>query len=238
MPAKLYAVLLALSLPACAAHEGPATGDRPPPPPEPRAEIRASIASVQLIQDCPDPPGEAALSNAPAGPYTPPPPAAAAAPMPAMEERAASADIPQPGSPAAARMRPDSNWSPPCTQSTMQIFLPNTGEAAGQVRVLSVRLVDATTKRDLGAIVPRKPHQWQPQGAYQPWNEQVAAKTNVNATYRLAEPDWSQATVTLGGPTDLYSRPFLLEVQVSVDGVAQTIRSPEFVRQQVHIVVT
>lgn len=221
MPSRSLALLFALSLSACAAHEGPPTADEPPPP---RAAITAAIASVQLIRNCDDPASEAP-AQAPAAPLT----------------QAAAQAIPpaQPLSGAALRMPGDSvGWSQPCTQSTMQLALPNTGDRDGKIHIESVRLLDAVTKRELGDLVSRKPHQWNPQGSYQPWDERVPAKATIHAAYRLADPDWSQVQRTLGADVDLFSRSYLLEVRLSVDGADQTVRSAEFVRQPEHIIAT
>lgn len=233
MPSRSLTLLFALSLSACAAHEGPPTADEPPPP---RAAIAAAIASVQLIRNCDDPAGEA-VAQAPAAPTTQPAPAA----MPPAQPRPDSA-ITAPGgssSGAALRMPGDSvGWSQPCTQSTMQLALPNTGDRDGKLHIESVRLLDAVTKRELGDLASRKPHQWNPQGSYQPWDERVPAKTTIHAAYRLADPDWAQVQRTLGADVDLFSRSYLLEVRLSVDGAVQTVRSAEFVRQPEHIIVT
>jgi hypothetical protein len=92
---RCHAVSLALFLSACAAHDDgskpegsvpvavkPTPEVKPEPKPEAKVAVTVAVASVQLIQDCPDP----------AEPAEPATPAAAqpapGAPMPAAESRA------------------------------------------------------------------------------------------------------------------------------------------------------
>jgi len=133
---------------------------------------------------------------------------------------------------------PGGGWSPPCVQSTMQLSLANTGDRSGKLEIKAVRLLDAQTKRALGPMTSRKPSEWNTAGTYRPWNEEVAPRSNTKAAYRLAEPDWGRVQSDLGATVDLYARPFLIEVEVAVDGRTQTIRSPEVLREQIHMVVT
>lgn len=235
MPFHRSALLFAILLPACAAHEDTTT-------PAPAARIEVKVASVQMVQNCSDPPGDAAAEAAAAAelaarksaaPLTPA--QAPAAPMPpdpaAMEKMS-------PG--AALRMSGDgpSGWSPPCTQSTVQLSITNIGDREGKVHVDAVRLLDARSNKEVGKVDARKPSQWNPAGTYQPWNEVIVHGTTVKVGYRINEPDWSAVNTALGSDTDPYARPYVLEIDISVDGVSQTVRSPEFVREPVHVIVT
>lgn len=238
MPTLRHALSLALLLSACTTHEdggkpaGPVKPEVTPVKPEPVKPVPAvtvAVASVQLIQDCPDP-AEPAPAAAPS----------AVAP-PVADVAAKQGSMPSPGPSARmGKMAPGSGpgWSPPCTQSTLQLALQNPGKADGTLRVEAVRLVDAASKKLLGPIVARKPSLWSDVGAYQPWDERVKAGAQIKVGYRLAEPDWSQVTTTLGPAVNLYAQPFVLEVDVSIDGTRQTLRSPEFVREQVHMIAT
>jgi hypothetical protein len=214
MTSRLSAVLLSLSLAACASHEGTTKPDAP------RAEVRVAVASVQVQRDCPDPvePHE-----------SPSQPAAAAMPPPANSVAAG---------PSAERGADTAfGWSPPCTQSTVQLLLTNVGPRDAQVRVEAVRLLDAANKRELGTMAPRKPTRFEA-GTYQPWDERMPTGATVQAGYRLGDPDWGKVQSTVGPSVDLFARPFVLELDVSVDGISQTVRSPEFLREQEHLVVT
>jgi len=234
MLARLSAALL-LSLAACAAHEGPTP--TPTPTPEPRAEITVAVASVQLAQDCPDPATDATATPSTVGQaYAPPPPVQVAPAQPMPEQSAAKIS-------AGARMAGSAvpgggGWSPPCVQSSMQLSLANTGDRSGGVVIKSVRLLDAQSKRELGPLTSRKPSEWNDTGTYRPWNEQIAPRTTIKAAYRLNEPDWGQVQNQLGGTADLHSRPYILEIEVAVDGRTQTLRSAETMREQIHMIAT
>jgi hypothetical protein len=221
-------LLSALLSSACAAHDGPAD------PPTPSARVEVKIASVQLVQNCSDPPSDADAEAK-----------AAAEARAVAAEPAAASPMPAPGgvlhdvsaremAVGARRGDGPGGWSPPCTQSTMQLSIANAGDREGKLRIEGVRLLDAASKRDLGKIEARKPSQWNPGGTYQPWDQVVPAGATVKVGYRLADPDWSQ--VESGADPD--TRPYVLEIDVSVDGVSQTVRSPEFVREPVHMIVT
>lgn len=234
MSSRLCALSFALSLCACASQDGSATTAAAPattatpeaPPPEPRAEIKIAVASVQLLQDCPDPvatPTDAAAPADSTAPAAPPP----AAPVAAQQQ-----------APTAKRMAPGSNWQPPCTQSTVQLSLTNTGDREGKIRVNGIKLFDVATKRELGQITSRKPSLWNDTGVYQAWDERVAPGATVTVAYSVSDPDWEKIHKLVGETENLYSRPLLLEIDISVDDRSQTARSPEFTRQEVHLVVT
>lgn len=238
MLARLTVTLL-LSLTACASHEGPTP--TPTPEPEQLAQVQVAIASVQLAQDCPDPASDATPTPSSVGQaYAPPPPARPANEPPAAHElqEAPAARASQSKMSSGAAVPGGGGWSPPCTQSSMQLSLANTGGRAGKLEIKAVRLLDGETKRALGPIIHRKPSEWNAEGTYRPWNEQVAARSNTKVAYRLAEPDWGQVQQQIGATVNVYGRPFILEVDVAVDGRTQTIRSSEFMREEIHMVVT
>lgn len=236
MPTRRHALALALLLSACATHDDGAKGtvavkpeavkpEVKPEPVKPVPQVTVAVASVQLIQDCPDPAAETA-AGAPAQGS-----AQSAQEAPAMPAAGASAK-------RASRMGPGSTWTPPCTQSTLQLALQNPGKTDATLRVEAVRLVDVGSKRVLGPIAARKPSVWSAEGSYKPWDERVPVAAELKIGYRLGEPDWVKVTETLGAGVNLYAQPFVLEVDVSIDGTRQTVRSPEFVREQVHMMAT
>ncbi len=224
-------LLFALLLPACTAHEETTT-------PTPAARIEVKVASVQLVQDCSDPPEDrAAEAAAAAAKPSEPVLAQARAPSPPLPQEPA-AGVAMDESPGASLVGGGPGWSPPCTQSTMQLSIANVGDREGKVRVEAVRLFDARGNKELGKVQARKPSQWNPAGTYQPWNESIVHGTTVKVGYRLGEPDWSAVNTILGAETDPYARPYVLEIDISIDGISQTVRSPEFVREPVHVIVT
>ena len=161
MLARLHLALLALSLSACAAHDGPVSAssrelEKPPPETIPHADLKIAIASVTLEQNCPDPPepvvpASTTAAEAPAEPA----PGAVGAAMP-----------PAPGAPLArAKRSADAGpWQPPCNQSTMQLALSNTGVAPGTLRIKAIRLLDAASKKPLGTLNARRPSLWSDTG--------------------------------------------------------------------------
>lgn len=249
MLARLSAALVALTLSACAAHEAPptTTGNQPEKPPEPKAPHAAltiAIASVTLQQDCPDPPEPvASVPPSSTSAIHPPPPTAAgqlanapAQPAPMPEREMAASRKMSPGAALADDSR--GGWHQPCTQSTMQLSLTNTGDAPGKLAIKAVRLLDAASKKPLGTLTARRPTQWsEPGKLYEKWDEQLLPGATLKVAYSLNDPDWSAAQQTLGH-ANFYTTPFVLEVDVAVDGTVQTVRSPEFMRQEVHLIVT
>ncbi|MFO0631353.1 MAG: hypothetical protein U0168_00725 [Nannocystaceae bacterium] len=222
-----FAALCLASLVACASHEGPApTGSKPTAPEAKAIEFRGMISSVSLIQNCPDPPAD---------------PAAPAA-GPADESRAAAMP-PSPGSAvapgAALRQAGDSpnGWSQPCTQSTMQLSVSHDGKAATAMEIKAVRLTAAGTGAQLGAVPFRAPTQWNDDGRYVTWNQEIPAARELKVAYRLGEPDWDAVGKALGS-ADTYAPRYVLEVDVGFAGRTITLRSPEFQREYPHVVVT
>lgn len=246
MLARLHLALLALSLSACAAHEGPvsSTGrelEKPPPETTPHADLKIAIASVTLEQNCPDPPEPVVPASAPAteAPAQPAPMGSMAQPAPAQP---GSPMPPQPGPLARAKRSADAGpWQPPCNQSTMQLALSNVGDAPGTLTIKAIRLLDAASKKPLGTLNARRPSLWSDTDSYQKWDQQILPGATLKTSYSLDEPAWPDVQTQLGS-ANLYTTPFLLELEVAVDGAVngavQTVRSAEFLRQEVHMIVT
>lgn len=241
MSAPRLVSVLALSLAACAAWESstpsytpppaeqptpshyapPPPGDprepyTPPPPDAPKVgEMKAAIASVQWIEDCPEPKpaAEAPGALSPGGA-----PAAGVAIPSAQQE-----SLPNVKMGASSRMRGDGVWQQPCSQSTVQLAV--SADFSGQFRIDAVRVIDANTKQRVGTTALRQPTRWDT-GTYEAWDMRVTAGTEVKVSYKLGEPEGS----IMG--------PILLELDVAIDGVRRTIRSNEFSREPPHMVVT
>jgi hypothetical protein len=221
--ASLCSLSLLIST-ACASHEGQAEGPKPVGDPKP-STVTVSVASAQLIQDCADPPEPTRAE-----------PGATlrkAKPMPT-QERAAPVDDIAPGAAAIAGDGP--GFHQPCTQSTVQLKLDNDGDTAAKVSVRAVRLLAPGSMRLLGTMTARKPSLWDASGTYQPWDQSIAARSEVAASYRLSLPDWAEVERELGGSS--MGKMFVIEVEVEVDGDVQTVRSPELPREEPHVIVT
>lgn len=223
----LSSILGVLAL-GCASHEG-ATGEKQREPeakvdPQPQISLRAAIASVSLIRDCPDPtPSKSATPAAPA-----------AAPMPPQDSASESVA-------AGARARPAGDsvdgWSPPCQQSTMQLTLSHDAKEAQRFTLKAARLTAAGTGAQLATIAARGPTRWDEGGRYVDWDESLPAAAELKVSYRLGEPDWSLVSKALGSD-DTYGARYVLEVDVELGGRTMTLRSPEFQREYEHVVVT
>lgn len=210
---------IATLLVACASHDGAASDSGSEPAPQ--FAFRGTIASVGMVQDCPDP-------------------APTPTPAPVQAERSAAAQIEQ--VPAAkfapgAALPGGGGWSPPCTQSTMQLVLSHDAREAQPFAVKAARLTAAGTGAHLGVVPVRGPSRWDDAGRYVPWDESLPAAAEFKASYKLGEPDWSLVTKALGND-DAYGARYVLEVDVSIAGRTITIRSPEFQREHPHVVVT
>lgn len=181
------------------------------PPPEAHGDFRVAVASVQLHSDCPEP-----------------------APV-AADEPPRSSEVAA-GAMARSAQQGDS-FRQPCTQSTVQLAVNS--EFAGQFRVEAVRVLDPTSKRVAGTTTLRKPTQWKAsEGTYTPWDARVSAGTELNISYKLGELDFSRAGEQAGPTFNTFIGPFILELDVSIDGTRKTIRSAEFSREPEHMIVT
>jgi len=220
---------------ACATHsDDPAQTAKVPPtdtakPDTPKPDVAKpavlatmSIASVQMIQDCPDPPPPAKPAAQPSGSATQAEPPA---------EISAGARARSPGD-------SEGNFAPmeqPCTQSMMQIAFTGHGPDPApvvikQVRLLSTKDIALGTLKTRGAAIFAE-------GRYKPWDETLAANADVKASYKLSLPDWSEVEKRAEG-LSRYGAMYVLEVDVTVGGVLQTVRSPEFTREEPHVIVT
>lgn len=194
------------------------------------------IASVQLIEDCPDPtppPAEPAPDIAepsaksqakpmpPAKPQEPPSAGAPARPMD-MEDVAA-------GDSEFAGGYPDF-----CTQSTIQLELATEGDKAADVTIKAIRLL-AKDGKPVGELAARLPTAWDENG-YSPWDQALEPGEPVKASYKLSAPDWSAVEKSIGENSFGYM--FRLEVDVEIGGVTQTVQSPEVPREEPEVIVT
>lgn len=118
-----------------------------------------------------------------------------------------------------------------CRQSSAQLTLTaGAGVGSARIAVAAVRLVDATTGATLETLTAREPQAWNnATSVYAPWDETLAHDSTLRVSYKLSAPTWS----TLGSATDrfAYTRRYRLEIVLTVDGVARTVRSTEITRE-------
>lgn len=230
MSSPRLASVLALLLSACASWEHsppdaapppaetpvPSSRYAPPPPVEPgvtpppgrAAEIHVAIASVQLLEDCPEP-------------------------DPAHEPAAASRAA---GDASIRHGKRSSDHVEQCTQSTVQLAVRS--DRSGPFRIEAIRVLDPGTLRAAGTTTLRQPTRWSADGSYVPWNERVTAGQDLQISYKLGELDLSRASERVGPAFNTFAGPFVLELDVSIDGARRTIRSAEFSRRPIEIMVT
>jgi hypothetical protein len=118
-----------------------------------------------------------------------------------------------------------------CRQSSVQIALTaGAGTTTARIAVMNVRLLDAATGAPLETLTAREPQRWSDAtSAYLTWDEGLVHDTSLRVMYKLSAPTWT----SLGSATDrlAYTRRYRLEVVITVDGIARTLRSEEITRE-------
>ena len=174
----------------------------------------ASIASVQMAKDCPDP------KTSPSAELK-----SMDEPEPVMKGASSSKPV---GSTSARLAKGASPFGQPCAQSTVQIAFTGKGTASAAVKIGAVRLKSAEGK-ELATLAARQPSLWKETG-YESWDGVLGADSDHKASYKLSVPEWSELERTLGRGS--YGQMFLLEIEIDIGGVVSTITSPQFERAQ------
>lgn len=188
--------------------------------PEASGVAIASIASVQLKQDCPDPKGQAktdAKQNA----------SASMGFAPSMQD-------PGPGRSAKSKRKGNGSFRQPCSQSTLQLAFTGQEGSASTATLKAVRLQSAEGKA-LGTLETRLPTIWKESG-YEAWDGTLEPGADHKASYKLSVPDWSEVETALGGSS--YGTMYTLEVDVEIQGKVTTLTSPQFERGRPQIIKT
>jgi len=124
-----------------------------------------------------------------------------------------------------------------CEQSTVQLAVRS--ERAGQLRIEAVRVLDGARQRLAGSSTLRQPTQWSAaESRYLRWDERVVAGKDLQISYKLGNLDLARAEQLVGPGFNTQSGPFMLELEVSIDGRRQTVRSTAFVWQRMDMVET
>lgn len=205
-------ICLIATLAACSAQEVSTAPAKKPtqkvvePVVEPPA-VAISFASVQFLEDCPDPPSPTPAAPKPATMVVPPSDAPAASQTP--------------GTPRVS-------YTPPCLQSTLQVAFVSKDSRELRVSLNKLRLLSKDGV-SLGTITARSPTLWQ-DNRYQPWDQALAPSTEVKASYKLSVPDWSKVQTTLGMST--HAATYIVEADIVVGDTTQTVRSAQFARQK------
>jgi hypothetical protein len=189
------------------------SGYVPPVPVDPSATPtmptdRVAIAAVQLLEDCPDPP-EAAVDGD--------------------RKEGVEADR------QASQREMAKGYVPRCEQSTVQLAVRS--DRSGRFRIEAVRVLDGAKRRLAGSAKLRQPTNWG-DGQYQRWDERVVAGKDLQISYKLGALDLARGEALVGPDFNTMSGPFILELDVSIEGVRQTVRSPAFQWQRMDMVET
>ena len=183
--------------------ETPPAPQTPPVAPDTPAAVTIAVASVHLLQDCPDDQATAEAKG-PRG------------------RGSASSSDDESQMQQKSVMRVDGKpMPPPPPGCLLNLSLTNSGGREGQIRVERVRVLEG--KRELARVVSRKPTRWNSE-AYVPWDERVPGNATTQVAYSLANAQWKR-----GSALDLAFKPYVVEVVVTIDGRKQTVRSAEFV---------
>lgn len=130
----------------------------------------ASIASVQLAQDCPDA---------------------------KVDSKSDTSSSEPPAKMKAKRAKGSGPLVQPCTQSNVQIAFTGKGAASTTVAIGAVRLMSADGT-ELATLAVRMPSLWKESG-YQAWDGVLDADADQKASYKLSVPTWSEIDRKLGG---------------------------------------
>jgi hypothetical protein len=206
----------------CAGHEEkegrvPAPGSTTPPvepvepvePEPPAVNVKVSVASVQLQEDCPS----------------------AAPQKPAMQQEKFAGDV----APSAVMDSSARGFAAMCTQSRVQLSIESDGDQTQSFAIRAVRLKKAEGGDVLGTMSTREPTVWE-DSKYQPWDESVAAGASMKVGYALGDPDWAEVEKGLGGSS--WGPMYIVEIDVEIDGRIQTVASPKVPRDEPINVVT
>lgn len=113
-----------------------------------------------------------------------------------------------------------------CRQSSMQLAFASASSTPAKIAIKAVRLMDRNTRAVLQTLTSREPQQWSAD-QYRAWDESLPAGAVLKASYKLSAP-----TFYYGGDARLSYQPYLVEVDVEIEGELRTLsveatREPE-----------
>lgn len=145
------------------------------------------------------------------------------------DECGGSAGAPAQGD-VAGRCADESGFAPGgcggCQASNVQIaFTSGDGSNPAKIEILGVTLNDASDGSEVDQLEASNPQRWNTSGGYTAWDQTIAPKTELKASYTLSSPAWSTMSDTS------YSRKFRLRVTVKVDGSTVVLQSAVLSRE-------
>lgn len=146
------------------------------------------------------------------------------------DECGASTGAPAQGDVAGRCAADESGFAPSgcggCQASNVQIsFKAGEGSAPAKIEIVSVTLNDAGDGAEVDQLEASSPQKWDTSGGYSAWDQTIAPKSELKASYTLSSPAWSTMSDTS------YSRKFRLRVTVKVDGSTVVLQSTVLSRE-------
>lgn len=118
-----------------------------------------------------------------------------------------------------------------CRQTSVQLHFDATElDTDVPVEIVGVRLIDMATGNAVDTLEARNPQQWQNE-SYVPWDGQLAAGSELRASFALSAPDWGALGTGGSGRFGAYDARYVIELTVRIDGVDRKIRSEELARE-------
>jgi hypothetical protein len=168
-------------------------------------DVTIELAAVTLGDDCPAPAPASVPVNAPASPAVVATPSDAPAPGKASPAARCAG-------PSCGRMR--------CDQTSMQLTIatqPATKPTT--IKGSKVELLDDKGKV-LEVLTAREPTRWDTD-KYVTWDEALAPRQSVKASYALSAPSWDKLT---NGRWNAHTRTFQLRVTVTIGTGTRTVQ--------------
>ncbi|MBI5513580.1 MAG: hypothetical protein HY909_07410 [Deltaproteobacteria bacterium] len=193
-------------------------GAAPPPPPE-----DGGGAGVPVRPDA----GDASTSDPPedgGGALRRPEDGGTGAPRP--EDGGGASDVGTPRDTGGTGEAPRCGGN--CQQSNMNLQFMASGTGSATLRVVSVRLLDASSGALLDTLTARDPQAWAG-SVFVPWDGSISAGQTLRATFRLSAPNWTR--IGDGNAWRTHSRSYRLEVVTMVNGVERVFTSAVLMRE-------
>ena len=105
-----------------------------------------------------------------------------------------------------------------CEQSRVQLLLrASAGDTPAHIEVVSVRLNEDGSKRELSQLQARNPQQWSAtDNRYVPWDRTLSPAQELRASFDLTAPNWT--AIGGGNPWNTMGMHFTLSVTLRIDG--------------------
>jgi hypothetical protein len=200
---------LLVMLAACSRIEPEAKTPDPNVMPPAKPELKIALAGVTLADDCAD-----GVATKPTPPPAAPVKQAKTAPA---ADIAASQTMPSAGACAdPSNCHGPSFPQQPCEQTSMQLSVR--AADATSIKIKRIELLDSSGKV-VDVLTAKAATRWETD-KYIAWDETLAAKQELVASYKLSSPAWDKISK---GRWNAHTMTFQLRVTVTADGADRTI---------------